>query len=336
MSGDYVLTRRVVKAHNTERDAWVVVNDNVYDVTLFLRHHPGGAEVLRAHLGEDVTALMAGAEGAERHSHSKNAYKILRAYLVGRLADAGASAAEAVAVDGTLDEDGKPLVDFHKPLLHQVGMLGDKYERWVHSFPTGDHQVHLFAHPTLESLTKCPWYVPLLVWPPVMAVGFVYAFGVRGCDFWGTFLPCAVAGYVFWMLFEYALHRYAFHAETRTYWGNIVHFLIHGHHHLAPQDYARLVFPPVPAALVSLPVWAGALRLLGSVGGLCFMFGFGVGYLSYDMTHFLIHYTVPQFGFLRAQKRRHMRHHFRTPNANFGISNHALDILFGTLDHEYA
>eukprot|EP00166_Cyanidium_caldarium_P001167 ctg_1573.g514 len=66
---------------------------------------------------------MAGAEGAERHSHSKNAYKILRAYLVGRLADAGASAAEAVAVDGTLDEDGKPLVDFHKPLLHQVGML---------------------------------------------------------------------------------------------------------------------------------------------------------------------------------------------------------------------
>ncbi|BAM81668.1 similar to fatty acid hydroxylase [Cyanidioschyzon merolae strain 10D] len=330
MTECYTLTRRVVRAHNHENDAWVIVRGGVYDVTGFLRYHPGGRDVLLKRLGEDVTSVMNG-ELKGGHEHSSAAYKILQQYYVGPLADADASPAEAAALDGTLDEHGRPLVDFSKPLLDQVGKLGDKYHRWVHSFPTSDHHVALFANPTLESLTKCPWYVPLVFWIPIFVCGLWFVFARLGCSFVRDFLPFTTFGYIFWMFFEYLLHRYVFHVRTGTYWSNIFHFLIHGHHHLAPMDYDRLVFPPIPAALVSMPVWLTAPRVFGLVRGLCFLFGFGVGYLQYDMTHFLVHYGTLRTGFLAAQKRRHMIHHFKAPGANFGISVPVLDIVFGTL-----
>lgn len=355
---EYVLTSRVVRAHNSPRDAWVVVDGHVYDVTMFLERHPGGAAVLEAHLGEDVSELMRGRDrvGAEAdkrkqrgrvtgrgggehvaehlHEHSQYAFNLLKQYHIAPLSDANASEAAAVAMDGTLDEHGVPLVDFSKPLLHQIGALGGRYARWVHSFPTSDHTVKLFANDTLESLTKCPWYVPLAFWLPVMAFISYHVFAVVGCDVLRTFVPLALAGFAFWQWFEYLLHRFVFHAHTSGYWSNIAHFLIHGHHHLAPQDYSRLVFPPIPAILVSAPVWAAALGALGYVPGACFLFGFGVGYLNYDMTHFVIHHGVPRLRFLRAQKRRHVHHHFKAPNANFGISNPVLDVLLGTLQRQ--
>ncbi|KAK4530571.1 hypothetical protein CCYA_CCYA04G1428 [Cyanidiococcus yangmingshanensis] len=330
MPEQYVLTRRVVRAHNHEHDGWVIVRGGVYDITGFLRYHPGGEAVLRKHLGEDVTALMEGV-GQGSHEHSKAAYRILQQYYVGPLADANLSPNEAVALDGTLDEHGRPLVDFTKPLLDQIGRLGDKYDRWVHAFPSSDHHVALFANKWLESLTKCPWYVPLAFWLPILFGGLWLVFTRLGCSFGRTFVPFVSLGYIFWMFFEYLLHRYVFHFRTRSYWGNVFHFLIHGHHHLAPMDYDRLVFPPIPAVLVSMPVWLGAPRLFGLVPGLCFLFGFGIGYLAYDMTHFLVHYGTPPTGFLAAQKRRHMIHHFKAPSANFGISVPVLDVVFGTL-----
>jgi L-lactate dehydrogenase (cytochrome) len=34
-------TMEEVRAHNTEQDAWVVMYDNVYDVTKWIPRHPG-------------------------------------------------------------------------------------------------------------------------------------------------------------------------------------------------------------------------------------------------------------------------------------------------------
>ena len=44
-----------VSEHNTEEDAWIVVNNNVYDITDFLMKHPGGESVLLQVAGTDAS-----------------------------------------------------------------------------------------------------------------------------------------------------------------------------------------------------------------------------------------------------------------------------------------
>ncbi|KAL7419471.1 hypothetical protein Q5752_006309 [Cryptotrichosporon argae] len=47
-----------VAQHNLAQDAWVVVGGKVYDVTDFYARHPGGAAVIVANAGQDVTELF--------------------------------------------------------------------------------------------------------------------------------------------------------------------------------------------------------------------------------------------------------------------------------------
>jgi sterol desaturase/sphingolipid hydroxylase (fatty acid hydroxylase superfamily) len=350
----YALTRKVLAHHNQPNNAWVAYRGGVYDVTTFLEAHPGGAHVLEGHLGTDVTAVMttdvsekkegpAAGEGKDGqvqdltsqrlHAHSPFAFKLLEKHRIGTLVDAEPG---VVAIDGNVDPDtGKELVRWGEPILHQVGMLGDKYSRWIHSFPTTDHTVKMFTNDTIENLTKCPWYVPLLFWIPITLlelVHFVYLVGGTGKVNVPFFLAMALCGGVSWLLFEYALHRWVFHLEPSGYWANIGHFLIHGHHHITPMDFDRLVFPPVPALLVGGPFWVLAPRLLGVQAGYPWLIGFLIGYLVYDMTHFWIHHGVPSGVFLKMQKRRHIHHHYFKPSVNFGISNPLFDVVFSTLD----
>ena len=41
--------------HNSESDAWIVINGTVWDVTEFAPRHPGGAEIISEYLGGDAT-----------------------------------------------------------------------------------------------------------------------------------------------------------------------------------------------------------------------------------------------------------------------------------------
>ncbi|GAB0496841.1 hypothetical protein MMPV_008162 [Pyropia vietnamensis] len=316
----YVLTRKLVAQHHTPTHAWVIVSGVVYDVT------------------GDVTALMEGGGGAS-HVHSKFAYQKLAKYRVGALAGGNAAdgdgAAAVAEADGNVDPaTGKPLVNWDGVLLHEVGLLGDKYDGWIHSFPTADGTVCMFPIPWVEALTKCPWYVPLLFWIPVLFAEmyrYVHLMGGVAAIDPLSFLGWGAAGGAGWLLFEYSLHRWIFHAVPTGYWGNIFHFLLHGHHHITPMDFDRLVFPPVPAMLVGWPVWLGAPALLGTRAGYPWLAGFLIGYLIYDMTHYWIHRSEPSWAWLKAQKRRHTLHHFFNPRVNYGISNGVIDVLFGTL-----
>jgi sterol desaturase/sphingolipid hydroxylase (fatty acid hydroxylase superfamily) len=54
------------------------------------------------------------------------------------------------------------------------------------------------------------------------------------------------------------------------------------------------------------------------------------GYLLYDMTHYAAHHLPMRSGYLKFLKRYHIMHHYRTPNARFGVSSPLWDYVFRT------
>ncbi|CAD6999110.1 unnamed protein product [Ceratitis capitata] len=69
----------VVAQHDDFSDCWIVIYDRVYDVTQFLRDHPGGEDIIMEHAGRDATLAF--------HStgHSRSAIEQMGEYLIGEL-----------------------------------------------------------------------------------------------------------------------------------------------------------------------------------------------------------------------------------------------------------
>ncbi|KAF8453300.1 cytochrome b5-like heme/steroid binding domain-containing protein [Terfezia claveryi] len=78
-----------VRAHNSKKDLWVVIEGKVYDVTPFVDEHPGGEEVLLDVAGQDST------EAFDDVGHSDEARDILADLLKGSI-KGGASAPKPI------------------------------------------------------------------------------------------------------------------------------------------------------------------------------------------------------------------------------------------------
>jgi len=52
------VTMAEVRSHNTQDDAWLVLDRKVYNVTRYMRFHPGGVDYLMKGVGRDATALF--------------------------------------------------------------------------------------------------------------------------------------------------------------------------------------------------------------------------------------------------------------------------------------
>eukprot|EP00027_Filamoeba_sp_ATCC50430_P000705 CAMPEP_0168548240 /NCGR_PEP_ID=MMETSP0413-20121227/4456_1 /TAXON_ID=136452 /ORGANISM="Filamoeba nolandi, Strain NC-AS-23-1" /LENGTH=71 /DNA_ID=CAMNT_0008578531 /DNA_START=77 /DNA_END=289 /DNA_ORIENTATION=- len=66
-------TLEAVSEHNTQDDAWIALEGQVYDITDFLEdpsQHPGGIILILEHLGEDITKIF---HDADIHAHSPKA-----------------------------------------------------------------------------------------------------------------------------------------------------------------------------------------------------------------------------------------------------------------------
>ncbi|KAH8699274.1 cytochrome b5-like heme/steroid binding domain-containing protein, partial [Talaromyces proteolyticus] len=48
-------TAAEVAKHNGPDNFWMIINDNVYDVTSFLAEHPGGGKILKGVAGKDAS-----------------------------------------------------------------------------------------------------------------------------------------------------------------------------------------------------------------------------------------------------------------------------------------
>ncbi len=148
----------------------------------------------------------------------------------------------------------------------------------------------LFENKFLESFTKTPWYLIVIVWLPLI----VYYLSLSSLSLQFTLL-CFCSGIFIWTFLEYILHRLAFHGENL--WvpdnrlGIFIHFLLHGIHHAFPQDSLRLLFPPALAMflvrLIFIPFFSQIIPttlfypMLS--GGMC-------GFLMYDLMHYYLHH----------------------------------------------
>ncbi|MBX7099209.1 MAG: sterol desaturase family protein [Myxococcaceae bacterium] len=142
---------------------------------------------------------------------------------------------------------------------------------------------------------------------------------------------CFPLGWFTWQLMEYVIHRHLFHWEGNGPFTRRMHDILHGYHHLYPDDASRLVMP----LGASLPLAVGVAGLLYLVGmphlTVPFWVGMLFGYLWYDFTHWSTHYRKPLTEWGRKQRAHHMAHHFACPDKNYGLSHRWVDRLVGTL-----
>lgn len=168
-------------------------------------------------------------------------------------------------------------------------------------------------------LNHWPWWLPLVVWPPVPWLLLRDASPHR--------LAWTALAIALFFPLEVLAHRYVFHPRVQTRALQRVHLTMHGGHHLAPNDAGRLSMHPLMVAAVCALVWA-VVGLVPGADPRGFVAGVLLQYLRYDATHCAVHLwdertlaRVPLLGgFLAACKRNHMRHHFANPRGHWPIS----------------
>ncbi|MES2890569.1 MAG: sterol desaturase family protein [Bacteroidota bacterium] len=195
-------------------------------------------------------------------------------------------------------------------------------------------QAQLFKNPLLESLTKTH---PVVIWSmyvPVI-VGLLYFSTVL------SELPALrilfqfIAGMFIWSLFEYLIHRFAFHFLAKSKRAMKIVYIIHGNHHEYPRDRQRLFMPAVPSILLATTLF-GLIYFVASLIGytdwvFAFFAGFLLGYLVYGTMHYAIHAWNPPFKWMKALWRNHHLHHYKEQEKGFGVSSTLWDHVFGTL-----
>jgi dihydroceramide fatty acyl 2-hydroxylase len=189
----------------------------------------------------------------------------------------------------------------------------------------------MFESRLLDRFTRVHPSVPPVIFGPVIVLLLVTGFG-RMSTLQAVLL--LVAGYVFWTLFEYWLHRVVFHFEPYSSpLGMRLHWMIHGVHHDHPNDPLRLVMPPSVSVPLGALVLGAFWLVLGYDAALVFGGGFLVGYLAYDMLHYHVHHHTPRTALGHKLRELHMRHHFQDDERGFGISAPYWDRVFGTATH---
>ncbi|HEY1359160.1 MAG TPA: sterol desaturase family protein [Thermoleophilaceae bacterium] len=185
----------------------------------------------------------------------------------------------------------------------------------------------MFESDFMDRLSRVHPVVPLVIFIPTIAV--LFGLGLEGPSTLRV-IGLIVAGFLFWTLTEYWLHRLVFHFEPENGIGARLHWIIHGVHHDHPNDPLRLVMPPSVSVPLAFLFYLGFAALLGKPDAYLFMAGFLAGYLNYDMTHFHVHHHKPRTRFGRYLRELHMRHHFQDDKAGFGVSAPFWDHVFRT------
>ncbi|KAK6185566.1 cytochrome b5 [Patella vulgata] len=88
-----------IAKHNNSKSTWLIIHDEVYDVTKFLEEHPGGEEVLLEQAGAEAT------EAFEDVGHSTDARELMKEHLIGKVHESQKSTKETKKNTGIITPD---------------------------------------------------------------------------------------------------------------------------------------------------------------------------------------------------------------------------------------
>jgi len=127
------------------------------------------------------------------------------------------------------------------------------------------------------------------------------------------------SGLFAWTLLEYVIHGVLGHAHRTFVTG------LHEVHHRDP----RAVFA-LGAWIPVLVVLALSYAIWGLAAGVIFFGGIVAGFVAYEVVHYRIHFSRPWCEIEERLRARHLAHHFREPDAIFGVTTRLWDVVFGT------
>ncbi len=187
----------------------------------------------------------------------------------------------------------------------------------------------------LERFTRTSPVVPGLLFVPVVGLSGWVGLARAGLP---LFIVCIALGLLLWTLTEYSLHRWLFHVPERGPVSRFINFTFHGVHHQFPDDPHRLVMVPLVSIPLAVAFWSSFHAVLPASMSDAVFCGMVFGYLAYDYSHWTAHYVSapsapwarPLARLMRAQRKRHMRHHFDDPERGYGVSVGLWDRVFGT------
>lgn len=71
-----------VAAHNNESSCWTIIDGNVYDLTDWIKQHPGGKEAILQLCGQDGTERFAGQHGEDGKPNAELAKHLIGILLL--------------------------------------------------------------------------------------------------------------------------------------------------------------------------------------------------------------------------------------------------------------
>lgn len=128
-------------------------------------------------------------------------------------------------------------------------------------------------------------------------------------------------GLLLFSFFEYFFHRWIFHGSLRL--------MVEGHrdHHENPLGYAGIPFFLPTLFLLGM---LGVFVLLMPVSNAFLLAGsIAFGYVTYGLSHFIIHHTHFRRRLPQRWAANHHIHHAH-PDTNFGVTSPLWDILLNT------
>ncbi len=188
----------------------------------------------------------------------------------------------------------------------------------------------MFDNDFLEWFSHIHPATPIVLFMPLVGFLLWYSMSVSALSV-GLVALLFAFGMFLWTFMEYILHRFVFHYQPKSSWGQRLHFVMHGVHHDFPSDATRLVMAPG----ISLPLGAFFYLLFWLLFGSTYVnaifSGTMFGYVIYDTLHYATHHFKLNKGIGKWLRQYHLRHHFQDPDSRYGVSSPLWDYVFGTV-----
>lgn len=195
--------------------------------------------------------------------------------------------------------------------------------------PDNNGTAHMFENPVLERLSRTHISIPITLFLGISSVSLYYALTTTDISLLLGFLVMLLGLFIFTFV-EYVMHKHIFHMEPDNVVKDKLQYSVHGVHHDYPRDKDRLAMPPVISALYTMIFYFLFTFIMGDFA-LYFLPGFLIGYAAYLGVHYAVHAYQPPKNFLKILWINHAVHHYKDPDAAFGVSSPLWDYILGTM-----